>query len=123
MGIYGPWMWVKYWQYQYENTEVNGQKGRLTFNGDGGTLLGKYILGLILTYCTCGIYGAWFANDIYAFYWENTKLDGRGFGFRKDPGGFLGTYILTMLLSICTLYIYLPWGLCNIAKWESERVS
>ena len=73
--------------------------------------------------CTCGIYGAWFANDIFAFYWENSKLDGRGFGFRKDPGGFLGTYILTVILNMCTFGIYFPWGICNILKWEAERVS
>ena len=70
-----------------------------------------------------GIYGAWFANDIFAFYWENSKIDGRGFAFRKDPGGFLGTYILTAILSYCTLFIYLPWGICNITRWEYERVT
>ena len=123
MGIYGPWMVVKMWSWQYENIEVNGQRGRLTFHGDGGTLLGKWILGVILTYCTAGIYGAWFVNDIFAFYWESSKIDGRGFAFRKDPGGFLGTYILTMILTYCTGGIYAPWGMCNIIKWESERVT
>jgi uncharacterized membrane protein YjgN (DUF898 family) len=122
-GIYGPWMIVKLWTWVYENVEVNGQRGRLTFQGDGGTLLGKWILGAILTYCTLGIYGAWFANDIFAFYWENSKIDGRGFGFRKDPGGFLGTYILTVILTYCTAGIYGPWGFCNILKWECERVT
>jgi hypothetical protein len=122
-GIYAPWAVCKMWAWVDENTEVNGQRGRLTFHGDGATLLGKWIVGTILTSCTGGIYGAWFANDIFAFYWENTKLDGRGFGFRKDPGGFLGTYILTAILSYCTLGIYLPWGMCNIIKWECERVS
>jgi uncharacterized membrane protein YjgN (DUF898 family) len=122
-GIYAPWAVCKLWSWVYENTEVNGQRGRLTFHGDGGTLLGKWIVGAILTYCTLGIYGAWFANDIFAFYWENSKIDGRGFGFRKDPGGFLGTYILTAIISYCTLGIYLPWGMCNIIKWECERVT
>ena len=122
-GIYGPWMIVKMWSWQFENIEVNGQRGRLTFHGDGGTLLGKWILGAILTYCTLGIYGAWFVNDILEFYWQNTKIDGRGFNFRKDPGGFLGTYILTMVLTYCTGGIYAPWGMCNIIKWESERVA
>jgi hypothetical protein len=123
MGIYTPWMWCAYWRYCCEQTEVNGQRGRLAFGGDGGTLLGKFIVGYILTACTCGIYGAWFANDIFAFYWENLKIDGRGFQFRKDPGGFLGTYILTAILTYCTLGIYLPWGICNINRWECERVT
>ncbi len=107
-GIYTPWALVNLKKWTYANVEVGGQRGRLTFDGDGGTLFGTYLLGAILSYCTFGIYGAWLANDIFAFYWDNTKLDGRGFSFKKDPGGFLGTYILTVLLSMCTLYIYLP---------------
>ena len=122
-GIYTPWAICKMLKFMYENTTVNGQPGRLTFDGDGGTLLGKYILGVLLTACTFYIYGAWFANDIFAFVWENTKLDGRGYSFRKDPGGFLGTYILTMVLTMCTGGIYYPWGICNILKWESERIA
>jgi uncharacterized membrane protein YjgN (DUF898 family) len=122
-GIYAPWMICKLWSWIDENTEVNGQRGRLTFTGDGGTLLGKFILGYILTACTMGIYGPWFANDIFAFHWENTKIDNRGFTFRKDPGGFFGTYLLTMILIYCTGGIYAPWGVCNIWKWECERVS
>ena len=122
-GIYTPWALVNLKKWTYENVEVGGQRGRLTFDGDGGTLFGTYLLGMILTYCTLGIYGAWLANDIFAFYWDNTRLDGRGFAFKKDPGGFLGTYILTMLLSYCTLGIYLPWGICNLLKWEAERVA
>jgi hypothetical protein len=122
-GIYTPWALVNLKKWTYENVEVGGQRGRLTFHGDGGTLFGTYLLGMILTCCTFFIYGAWLANDIFAFYWDNTKLDGRGFAFKKDPGGFLGTYILTMLLSFCTAYIYLPWGICNLLKWEAERVT
>ncbi len=122
-GIYTPWALVNLKKWTYENVEVGGQRGRLTFDGDGGTLFGTYLLGMILTYCTLGIYGAWLANDIFAFYWDNTRLDGRGFSFKKDPGGFLGTYILTVLLSYCTMGIYLPWGICNLFKWEAERVT
>jgi uncharacterized membrane protein YjgN (DUF898 family) len=122
-GIFTPWAICRLVRFMYENTTVNGQPGRLTFTGDGGELLGKYILGVILMICTLYIYGAWFANDLFAFFWENTKLDGRGFGFRKDPGGFLGTYILTIILTMCTFGIYYPWGICNILKWEAERVA
>src|SRR5262249_41089151 len=70
-GIYTPWAICRMATFMYENTEVNGQRGRLTFAGDGAALLGTYILGAILTSCTFGIYGAWFANDLFAFFWEN----------------------------------------------------
>jgi uncharacterized membrane protein YjgN (DUF898 family) len=122
-GIYSPWAICKLKTWIHENVEVGGQRGRLTFHGEGGALLGKFIVGYILMMCTGGIYGAWFANDVFEYLWTNTKVDGRGFGFKKDPGGFLGTYILTMILSYCTAGIYYPWGICNILKWEAERVT
>ncbi|MCU0659956.1 MAG: YjgN family protein [Polyangiaceae bacterium] len=123
LGIYGPWAYVNYKKYCYENTYINGQPGRLTFDGNPSDLLGKYIVGLLLTYCTLGIYIFWFMNDIFAFMWENTKLDGRPFQFRRDPGGLFGTLILNYLLVYCTMGIYAPWMMCNLFKWEAEHVS
>lgn len=122
-GIYTPWAMVRMKQFIDSKVLVNGQPNRLTFHGDPASLLGTYILGVILTSVTCGIYGPWFANDIFAFMWENTKIDGRPFQFRKDPGGFFGTYLLNMILSYITCGIYAPWGICNILKWETERVA
>jgi uncharacterized membrane protein YjgN (DUF898 family) len=58
-----------------------------------------------------------------AFRWENTKLDGQGFQFRKDPGGFFGIFILNFILIYCTFGIYYPWAMCAIMKWEAEHVS
>ena len=122
-GIYTPWAIVRMREFVDSKVLVGGQPNRLTFHGDPASLLGTYILGAILTNVTCGIYGPWFVNDIFAFMWENTKLDGRPFQFRKDPGGFFGTYLLAVILSSITCGIYYPWGICNIFKWEAERVA
>jgi uncharacterized membrane protein YjgN (DUF898 family) len=123
MGIYAPWAIVNLRKYCYENVVIDGQRGRLTFDGSPGELLGKFIVGMLLTYCTAGIYMIWFYNDLCAFKWEHTKLDGRAFSFRKDPGGFFGTYLINMLLTYCTAGIYSPWMMCNLIKWEAERVA
>lgn len=122
-GIYTPWAIVRMKEFVDSKVLVNGQPNRLTFHGDPASLLGTYILGSILTSVTCGIYAPWFINDIFAFMWENTKLDGRNYQFRKDPGGFFGTYLLAVILSSITCGIYYPWGFCNILKWEAERVA
>lgn len=122
-GIYAPWAIVRMKEFVHGKVLVSGQPGRYTFHGDPSSLLGTYILGAILSNITCGIYGPWFANDLFAFMWENTRLDGRPFQFRKDPGGFFGTYLVTMLLTMITCGIYYPWGICNIFKWEAERVA
>jgi uncharacterized membrane protein YjgN (DUF898 family) len=122
-GIYGPWYLCKVIQYSYENTEVNGQRGRLSFQGDVGAFFGTYLLGLVLSVCTLYIYGAWFMNDFFAFTWENTRLDGRPFAFRKDAGSFLGQYILNLIFTVCTLGVFAPWMIANFTKWSTERVS
>jgi len=122
-GIYTPWAIVRTKEFVHSKVLVGGQPNRLTFHGDPASLLGTYILGMILVYCTLGIYGPWFANNIFAFMWENTKFDGRNYQFRKDPGGFFGTYLLTIILSMITCNIYYPWGICTILKWEAERVA
>ena len=123
LGIYAPWAFVRLKKYAFANVAVNGQLGRLTFDGEGASLLGTYLLGMILTYLTLGIYGPWFANNVFAFLWDHAKLDGRPFRFAKDPGGFFGTYLLVLLLTYCTLGFYLPWGMCKMMQWESERVT
>lgn len=122
-GIYAPWAYVNYKKYCYANTAVNGQMGRLSFDGSPGDLLGKYLIGIILTYCTLGIYMFWLMNDIFAFKWENSKIDGRPFQFRRDPGGLFGTLIVNYIITYCTLGIYAPWMMCNLFKWEAEHVS
>jgi hypothetical protein len=122
-GFYAPWANVKTRNFIYQNVLVSGQPGRLTFVGDPSALLGTQILGAILLMCTLGIYGPWFANNLFAFKWDNSRLDGRPFQFQKDPAGFFGTYLLTNILSSVTCYIYVPWGICNVLKWECERVT
>jgi hypothetical protein len=121
-GIYTPWAIVKSSEFVHSKVLVNGQPNRFTFHGDPTALLGTYILGVILT-SLCFVYGPWFVNDLFAFMWENTRLDGRPFQFRKDPGGFFGTYLLAVILSYLTCGIYASWGYCNILKWEAERVA
>ena len=122
-GIYFPWSLVALRKYFFEHVEVGGRAGRLTFVGDGASLLGTYILGMLLTYCSALIYLPWFANDLMAFRWENARLDGNAFTFKKDPGGFFGTAFVNLILTACTLYIYGPWAICNVWKWEAEHVG
>jgi hypothetical protein len=122
-GIYTPWALCKLLEWAYENAEVGGQRGRLTFHGDGASLVGTFILGAILTLCTAYIYGAWFANDLFAFLWNNTRIDGRAFSFKKDPGGFLGPYLINLILTVCTCGLYYPWAICNVVKWANQRVA
>jgi hypothetical protein len=121
--IYMPWAIVKMRNYEYENTAVGGQMGRLKYEGTGGQLLGKFLLGGFLTLITFGIYSYWFVNDLYAFKWDNTKLDGRPFKFNKDIMGYFVLSLINGILTQFTFGIYFPWAQVKTIKWESERVS
>jgi uncharacterized membrane protein YjgN (DUF898 family) len=122
-GIYSLWAIVRTKEFVYSKVLVGGQPNRLTFHGDPASLLGTYILGVIINYCTLGLYAPWFGNNLIAFMWENTKLDGRAYQFRKDAGGLLGWCTIAFQFSLLTLGVYVPWGICNIFKWEAERVT
>ena len=121
--IYIPWALVKMRNYEYENTAVGGQMGRLKYEGTGGQLFGKFLLGMFLTVITFGIYSYWFANNLYAFKWDNTKIDGRAFTFRKDVGGYFVLSLINGILTQFTFGIYTPWAIARLAKWEAEHVG
>ena len=123
LGIYMPWAIVRMRRYAFAHVMVNGQPGRLTFTGGGGELLGTYIVGTILTILTLGIYSFWFVNNIFAFLWDNAKIDGRPFKFNKDPGGFFVVQIVNMILNQLTFGIYAPWGMCRLFRWEAGRIT
>jgi uncharacterized membrane protein YjgN (DUF898 family) len=123
-GFYTPWAIVRYLGFMYASTEVNGQRGRLTFDGNARAFFVKWLIGHVVTNATCGIYGAWYMNDLFAFVWEGTRLDGtKTFGFRKDPTGFLQTWMIALITGSITYGICWPWGICSIMRWEAERVS
>jgi uncharacterized membrane protein YjgN (DUF898 family) len=116
-----PWFYRSVKRFVYSNVDLQGE--RLQFNADPAQLLGIYILGMIITICTLGIYAPWWVNNIYEWDWNGTSVSGRPFRFNKDPGGLFGNWIVVMLLTMCTFGIYSPWGICSMVRWETEHVS
>lgn len=121
-GLYFPWYVTKLNKYQYSQVEVQGGE-RLEFNGDPASLLGTYIIGMILVSITFGIYFPWFANNMYEWRWNATSISGRPFRFMKDPGGLFGQWIINAILTMCTGGIYAPWAMCAMWDWETRHVS
>lgn len=57
-----PWIWASFYSWKAQNTIIGGR--RLTFDGTGSQLFGKYVLWTILTIITLGIYGFWLYNKL-----------------------------------------------------------
>lgn len=59
-GIATPWAICYLLKFVVERTVVDGK--RLTFNGTGGQLFGKWLLWNVLSFITLGIYGMFWAT-------------------------------------------------------------
>lgn len=121
-GIYAPWFMCKAQQYFASRTAIGPTRHgwiHLRFNGTGGQLFVKALVGYLLTLLTLGIYGAWFACDMIRFFTEHTEGhadDGTVYqarftmtGGQLFKHGFIGA-----LLCIVTFYIYMPWFICKM---------
>lgn len=128
-GIYGAWFMVKLAKFFTDNLDVmeNGTKvGSFAFTGEGGELLGTYILGFILTMVTFGIYSFWFAVNIMKYFNNHTDVTINGQTYSGDFTGTGGKYFVInfvgYLLTMLTLGIYGAWYMCNLLKFQYESV-
>ena len=100
----------------------------ITFDGTGGALLIKFIVGVLLTMVTFGIYVPWFLVDLWKFVADNTRLKGteRGdvaFRFHGTGGELLVIWIVGILLCLITLGLYVPWFMVNMTRFITERAQ
>jgi uncharacterized membrane protein YjgN (DUF898 family) len=130
-GIYAPWFMVKMTKYFAENTVAVGPDGRQynpQFNGSGGDLFVTYLVGLILTSITFGIYGAWFMVKLNKYFLENTAILSGGqqvgsLAFNGEGGELLGTFIVGILLTYVTLGIYSFWFQVKLWKYMAQKTT
>ena len=74
---------------------------RLRFVGTGGEYFGIWIVNLLLSILTLGIYSAWAKVRREQYFHRNTLLDGSGFDYHGNPKAiFKGRCIAVALMSI-----------------------
>jgi len=101
---------------------------KFEFNGTGGALLGKFLLGILLTVITAGIYAPWFACNIYRYLADNTQIKGAQRGtlqlsFTGTGGGLFVMALVGGLLSMITLGIYGAWFMVKMCKWVCDNAQ
>lgn len=76
----------------------------LRFHGKGGEYFGIWIVNLLLTIVTLGIYSAWATVRTRKYFYGNTEIAGSALDFHGDPKAILlGRIIAIVLLG---LYVY-----------------
>ncbi|HEY3448798.1 MAG TPA: DUF898 family protein [Myxococcales bacterium] len=123
LGIYLPWFMVTLLRFVADNTTMKTSSGevKLSFDGTGGELFVKALVGGLLTSITLGIYSAWFIADLSRWHAEHLKgvgADGSTYsGAVKITGKELFiTVFVGMLLTGITFGIYYPWFACKLQK-------
>ncbi|MBN2527480.1 MAG: DUF898 family protein [Deltaproteobacteria bacterium] len=100
---------------------------RFEFTGTGGALLGKFIVGMILTGITFGIYAPWFIVGLQKYICENLTLKTESgdvkFSFSGTGGSLFGTYLVGAILTGLTVGIYAAWFMVNLAKFFTENTK
>jgi uncharacterized membrane protein YjgN (DUF898 family) len=76
----------------------------LTFSGSGAEYFRIWIVNLLLTVATLGIYSAWAKTRRLQYFYRNTQLAGASFDFRGDPKAILRGRILAV--GLLALYHY-----------------
>jgi uncharacterized membrane protein YjgN (DUF898 family) len=73
----------------------------LTFSGSGAEYFRIWIVNLLLTVATLGIYSAWAKTRRLQYFYRNTRLAGASFDFRGDPKAILrGRIVAVVLLAL-----------------------
>ena len=73
---------------------------RLQFTGTGEEYFGIWIVNLLLTIVTLGVYSAWAKVRKMRYFYRNTHLDGSVFDYHGDPVAILKGRILAVLLLV-----------------------
>jgi uncharacterized membrane protein YjgN (DUF898 family) len=112
----------------------------LRFTGTGGEYFRIWIVNLLLTVLTLGIYSAWAKVRKTRWFWSNTRLDGAAFQYHGRPaailrgrilvGLLLGAYSLAGQLSVragvvaaCLLGVLAPWLFLKALRFKLSNTS
>lgn len=93
------------------------------FDGRGGDLFGRYLLALVLTPFTLGIYWFWYAAYRVRYYWSHTFIGDARFSSNMTGGALLGLALTNALLLVVTLGIAFPWVKARTIKFHCDCLA
>ena len=82
-----------------ENTNPTSNNNELSFSGSGKEFFGIWIVNVLLTICTLGIYSAWAKVRTVNYFYGNTKLEGNSsFSYTANPVSILKGRIIAFVV-------------------------
>ncbi|SIO15898.1 Uncharacterized membrane protein YjgN, DUF898 family [Rhodovulum sp. ES.010] len=105
------------------------QSHKVVFTGKAGTYFGIWIVNLLLTILTIGIYSAWAKVRTQRYLYQNTSIDGRPFDYHATGLQILigrlivvaGFVAFSLLSAVPLLGVLLGVGLIFLIPWLFNR--
>ena len=113
---------------------------QLTFSASGGEYFGIWIVNILLSVATLGIYSAWAKVRRMQFFYRNTQLAGAGFDYHANPlailkgrliaGGIMAAYYGMAFVSpiaggitFGVILLLMPWGISRALRFRLYNTS
>lgn len=89
--------------------EFEAYSRRVEFSGSGKEFFSIWIVNIVLTLLTLGIYSAWAKVRTYRYFYGHTQLDGHRFDYLASPiqilKGRILAFILFVIYMFCTQFV------------------
>lgn len=116
------------------------RKSGVTFHGNGKEYFAIWIVNLLLTIVTLGIYSAWAKVRTNRYFYSNTEIDGHRFSYLADPlqilkgriiglilfGGYFLANAISPLVALGILLVLLfvtPFLICQSMKFNMKMTG
>ncbi|MBS0319353.1 MAG: DUF898 domain-containing protein [Proteobacteria bacterium] len=117
-----------------------GYEAPFLFTGTGAEYFRIWVVNLLLSLVTLGVYSAWAKVRKTRYFWQNTRLAGHAFDYHGRPAAILRGRILALLLflayswsfefslnagfaTIVVLCVLAPWLLLKSAQFRLRNTS
>ncbi len=129
--VYTPWYIANATRFFANNsfaTAPDGTRYRLDYSGTGGQLFGLFLVNMLLTAITFGLYAPWAACNLQRAMYEKTSFYSGterigNLSFVGTGGGLFGTYLLGSIFTMLTMGIYTPWFQVNLWKFTQKNTG
>ena len=122
------------------NVETNANKESFQFTGSGGEFFKIWIVNLLLSILTLGIYSAWAKVRTNRYFYGNTQLANNNFEYHAEPLQILKGRIIAVVFLFCytfsadihpylgiafaiALFVLTPWVIVNAIKFNARMSS
>lgn len=122
LGLAYPAMYCWKHRWEAENTYIDGR--RLEFDGRGLQLFGSWLLWIVLTIVTLGIYGILcLPLNMQRWFAKHTHFEGEA-GVSEFDGHiwqYFGVRFVAGLVTLITLGLGSFWATCYLLRWETKH--